>query len=129
LIIEEYFRRLSDIINASPLMDFTRISFDKRGAHVGFIRGELTFIDGSTLHIREYVDVEVSVERFMYAYQYMDREGGLFFRYDNTGHHRSLNLPTYPHHKHERNEEHVIASQAPSLEDVLAEVLTYVRLP
>ena len=129
MIIEEYFRQLNEIITAIPLVDFTRLSFDKRGASIGFIRGDMTFIDGSTLHIREYVDVEESVERFMYAYQYMDRESRLVFRYDNTGHHRDLNLPTYPDHKHDRYEEHVIASNAPSLGDVLIEVLTYIRLP
>jgi hypothetical protein len=50
------------------------------------------------------------------------------FRYDNTGHHRKLLLPTYPHHKHEGSEDIVTASSAPDLPTVLAEVEASVQL-
>jgi hypothetical protein len=46
----------------------------------------------------------------------------LIFRYDNTGHHKRLNLPTYPHHKHEGAEDQVISSAAPTLAEVLSEI-------
>ncbi len=46
----------------------------------------------------------------------------LIFRYDNTGHHRKLNLSTYPHHKHEGSEENVIPSSASVLQEVLKEI-------
>ncbi len=52
----------------------------------------------------------------------------LVFRYDNTGHHRQLNLPTYPHHKHEGNETYVTASPAPDLSAVLQEIETHINL-
>jgi Family of unknown function (DUF6516) len=58
----------------------------------------------------------------MYAYQYMDTENGLIFRYDNTGHHQKLNLPTFPHHKHDGSEANVVAADAPTLAEVLQEV-------
>ncbi|WP_263983390.1 toxin-antitoxin system TumE family protein [Nostoc flagelliforme] len=50
------------------------------------------------LHLREFVYVEISPDRKMYSYQYMNSENNLIFRYDNTEHHRKLNLTTFPHH-------------------------------
>jgi Family of unknown function (DUF6516) len=44
------------------------------------------------------------------------------FRYDNTGHHQKLNLPTFPHHKDEGSEGNVIASNAPIFAEVLQEI-------
>ncbi len=74
------------------------------------------------------MDVELSVERLTYVYQYMDAAQQLVFRYDNTGHHRKLNLPTYPHHKHEGSESYVVASSAPELSTVLDEIASRVSL-
>jgi hypothetical protein len=58
----------------------------------------------------------------------MDAEQSLVFRYDNTGHHKKLNLPTYPHHKHEGSEQMVVPSSAPSLAEVLEEIMLLVEL-
>ncbi len=101
LRIETYFQQIRDTIDACPVIQSSRISFDKRSTHEGFIRGELYFADDSVLHLREFVDVESNLDRLTYVYQYMDTSHRLVFRYDNTGHHRKLNLPTYPHHKHQ----------------------------
>ena len=127
--IETYFQRLCETIEAGAIVQSFNMTYDKRGPHEGFIRGELYLVDGSILHVREFVDVEVEVERLVYVYQYMDSAGTLVFRYDNTGHHKRLNLPTYPHHKHQGSEDNVVASDAPDLPSVLAEVGTVVLLP
>jgi len=100
----------------------THITVEKRTTHTGLIIAELTFVDESILQIREYIDVELSVERLMYAYQYMNASKELIFRYDNTGHHKKLNLSTYPHHKHNRSEENVIAAFPAELSSVLGEI-------
>jgi len=107
----------------------SQLSFDKRAPTLGFIRGALTMIDGSSLQFREFVDVQHSIERATYAYQYMDTAKNLIFRYDNADHYRNLNLPNQPHHKHEGSEQNVIASSAPTLASVLAEVELLVQLP
>lgn len=73
--------------------------------------------------------MEATIDRLMYIYQYMTATKTLIFRYDNTGHHRRLNLPTHPHHKHEGREENVITSPAPDLVAVLSEVERLVQLP
>lgn len=126
--IEAYFQQLRDLIEASPLVASFSATYDKRGTHEGFLRGELYFVDGSVLHVREYVDVETSVDRLMYVYQYSDPRGTLVFRYDNTGHHKRLRLTSYPHHKHVGSENNVIAAEAPDLADVLEEIEQLVQL-
>jgi Family of unknown function (DUF6516) len=128
LRVDEYFAQLSELISACPLIQLSRITYDHRGTHEGFVRGELTFIDESTLHLREYVDVENGIDRLMYVYQYMNPQTRLVFRYDNTGHHRELKLDSYPHHKHDGSEDNVIASHAPTLSDVLSEIQGIVEL-
>ncbi|WP_293139614.1 DUF6516 family protein [Okeania sp. SIO3I5] len=52
----------------------------------GMIRGEIKFLDNSVLMVREFVDVELTIERDMYSYQYMTVLNSLIFRYDNTRH-------------------------------------------
>jgi len=93
------------------------------------MRGESYFVDASVLHLREFVDVEASVERLLYVYHYIDARQQLQCRYDNTGHHKQLNLFTYPHHKHKGSEQRVVPSSAPDLAAVLGEVETLVQLP
>jgi hypothetical protein len=129
LRIEAYFQQLREAIDACPVVRSFNVTYDKRGSHEGFIRGEVHFVDGSMLHLREFVDVESGVECLTYVYQYMDPAKNLVFRYDNTGHHKKLNLPTYPHHKHEGTEHNVVASSAPDLAVVLSEIETLVKLP
>jgi hypothetical protein len=129
LRIEAYFQQLREAIDACPVVRSFNVTYDKRGSHEGFIRGEVHFVDGSMLHLREFVDVESGVERLTYVYHYVDPAKNLVFRYDNTGHHKKLNLSTYPHHKHEGTEHNVVASSAPDLAVVLSEIETLVKLP
>ena len=126
--IEAYFQQLRETIEACPIVRSFNVTYDKRGSHEGFIRGEVYFVDGSILHLREFVDVESDVDRLTYVYQYMDPARKLRFRYDNTGHHKKLNLPTYPDHKHEGSEHNIVASPPPDLIVVLNEIETLVEL-
>jgi hypothetical protein len=98
------------------------VAYDKRCSHEGFIHGQVYFLDGSILHLREYVDVEITFDRIVYAYQYMTSDEQLVFRYDNTGHHKKQKLSTYPHHKHAGSGDNVIESTAPDLAAVLTEI-------
>ncbi|MFM2431802.1 MAG: hypothetical protein RLZZ511_3015 [Cyanobacteriota bacterium] len=56
-----------------------------------------------------------------YRYHYQDHQNQLIFRYDSTPH--FPNLPTFPHHKHRPQD--VIASEKPSIQTVLQEVMSY----
>lgn len=127
--IEAYFQQVRDVLDNCPVVQASNVAYDKRSTYEGFIRGEVYFVDGSMLHLREFVDVETSPDRLTFVYQYMNTSQQFVFRYDNTGHHRKLNLPTYPHHKHDGREDNVIASPAPDLATVLSEIETLVQLP
>jgi hypothetical protein len=129
LRVEAYFQQIHNIVETCPVLQASSVTYDKRGTYEGFIHGELYFVDGSVLHFREFVDVEVMIDRLMYAYQYMDSTKTLIFRYDNTGHHKKLSLPTHPHHKHNGVEDNIVASPAPDLAQVLSEIEKLVQLP
>jgi len=129
LRIEEYFDQIRKSIESASVVATYGITFDKRSTHEGFLRGEIYFVDGSILHVREYVDVQDQIERLTYVYQFMDSTQQFLFRYDNTGHHQKLGLPTFPDHKHENREENVMTSAGPRLADVLDEIKTRVKLP
>ncbi len=127
--IEDYFQQLRDTIDACLMVRSFDMTYDKRSSHEGVIHGEVHFVDDSALHLREFVDVEMGVERLTYVYQYMAPDRKLVFRYDNTGHYKKLNLPTYPHHKHEGSESQVVPSSAPDLMTVLNEIEMAIKLP
>ncbi len=126
--IEAHFQHISDIIASSPGIHSSRITYDKRTNHIGYVKGIVQMIDGSVLHFREFVDVELGVDRYMYAYHYQ-RDEAMIFRYDNTEHHRQLNLATFPHHKHEGRELNVLPSVGPDLSEVLEEIEGLMELP
>ncbi len=122
LLIEEYFQQLREVIVGCSVVQSLTFTPEKRSSYQGFIRGEINFADGSILYWREFVNVQTSIYRRMYSYQYMDGSKCLIFRYDNADHHKKLNLPTYPHHKHEGSEDNILPSNAPMLVDVLNEI-------
>lgn len=122
MLIEDYFGQFREVIEACSLAESFNLIPEKRSSYRGFIRGQINFTDGSILYLREFVNVETTISREMYSYQYMDASNNLIFRYDNVEHHKKLNLPNYPHHKHDGSEENVISSNAPMLADVLSEI-------
>ncbi len=122
MLIEVYLQQFHDIIQTCSVVHSFNIEPDNRGDYQGFIRGEINFMDASILYLREFVNVQTIINRGMYSYQYMDASNRLIFRYDNTKHHRKLNLPTYPHHKHEGSEDNILPSTAPMFADVLKEI-------
>jgi hypothetical protein len=119
-LIEDYFRWIETLVANASIVRFFNITYDKCSTYIGFIRASIYFLDGSLLHLREFIDVEYGSERYMYAYHYQRSDGVLVFRYDNTPH--FPHLSTFPHHKHEGSEAHVVAAAPVDLETVLAEI-------
>ncbi len=122
MLIDNYFEHIRSVLSQPSIIQKVELETEKRTDTLGFIRGNVYFKDGSLLHIREFVDVEISIERGKYTYQYMNKEGDLIFRYDNAPHHQKLNLSTFPHHKHDRHEDNIVISTAPFLEVVFQEI-------
>lgn len=123
MIIGDYFRQVEALISASPIVHISSVTYDKRSAYVGYLRGALFFLDGSRLHIREFVNVEHVIDRYMYTFHYQKADGTLVFRYDNTPHHPQVR--TFPHHKHVAGDEDVAPTVAPDLGVVLSEIRRY----
>ncbi len=115
--IEHYFRLIQKSVESCPA------NCQKLHMRNG------VFVDSSTLYWCKFVDVEITEDRLMYVYQYMDSSDKIVFRYDNTGHQKKLGLSTYPHHEHEGSEDNSVPSTAPDLDTVLREIESLVRLP
>ena len=127
--IEDCFAIGRKTVELSPIIRLSSAAYEKRGTYEGIIRGRLHFVDDTVLEWREYVDVETKIDRLMYVYQYMDSSKKLVFRYDNTGHHKKLDLSTYPHHKHLGRDDNVVPSDPIDLAAVLQEIESLVELP
>ena len=129
MLIENYFERIRTLLKNSPIIKNFEFETEKRTENLGLIRGNVTFIDESRLYIREFVEIEISIDRGKYSYQYINQNGDLIFRYDNAPHHQKLNLPSFPHHKHERHEDRIVTSKAPFLEEVFQEIEQIINDP
>jgi hypothetical protein len=117
----EYARSISDVLDAAVSAghaSLTSLQVDHRSPLRGLISGSLVFEDGSELHFREFVDATMDEPRVMYAYHYQDAGGTLVFRYDNAAHRPGL---SHPEHRHAP--EGIAASTAPTLAQIIDEIL------
>ena len=119
MIIEDYFSQIQQLISSNYLIKYHSIVYQKRDDFFGYIKGKIQFSYESWLYLTEYVDVESEIDRGKYSYQYMNQDNQLIFRYDNAPHHQKLKLSSFPHHKHDRRDDNIIASNAPNLSNVL----------
>jgi hypothetical protein len=122
LLIDNYFQRIRILLKNSPIIKTFELETEKRTDTLGLVRSNVTFIDGSRLYIREFVEVETRIDRGKYSYQYISKKGDFIFRYDNAPHHQKLNLSSFPHHKHDRYENEIVISKAPFLEKIFQEI-------
>jgi len=117
----EYARSLTavlDTVVATGQAMLAALQVDQRSVVRGFIAGTLQFNDGCTLHFREFVDVTQAEPKIMYAYHYQDADNNLILRYDNAAHRPAL---PQPEHKHTRSAIELV--RAPTLTEVLGEIL------
>ncbi|MBU0512201.1 MAG: hypothetical protein KJ638_10955 [Chloroflexi bacterium] len=119
-MIDVYFQQLLKVLAITPVVRTPNVTFDKRSARVGFIRGEVHFIDDSQLHFRELVYLLDGPERVMYAYHYQGTDKSLIFRYDNIEHFPEL--PNFPHHKHIGDDVVSVIGELPNLQTVVDEI-------
>jgi hypothetical protein len=97
----------------------TEIREEIRPNKQAVIKGKIALVDGSVLHIKEYIDAKYKIERVSYAYQYQDRDGELIFRYDNAAHRPALG---YREHKHTKDGV-IVEACLPDISDVIDEVI------
>lgn len=127
MTIDDYFAALErglrhNVQVGSVEEPFTCLASDD---YNGLIRCRVVFRDGSLLDIYEVVSTELGYPvRVHYAYTYI-REERPVFRYDNAPHHREI--ATHPHHKHIGPEDRVAPADQPSLNQVLAEIESWLE--
>ena len=117
----EYARGLGDVLDATVATGEAALvstQIDQRSSLRGFISGLLRFSDDSELHFREFVDVNSPESRLTYAYHYQGANKDLIFRYDNAAH-----RPSLPQAEHRHTPAGVEVSPAPTLAQVLDEIL------
>jgi len=119
-LIDDYFQSLLAILAASPIVRTPDVSFEKRSAFIGFVRGNVYFDDGSLLHFRELINLQLSNQPASYVYHYQRADHSLVFRYDNSPHFPELS--NFPNHKHSHIESTVASAIAPDLKTVLDEI-------
>ncbi|MBI3913283.1 MAG: hypothetical protein HY327_03750 [Chloroflexi bacterium] len=61
---------------------------------IGFIKGQINFVDGSRLEFTE----QLPIERHKYRIHLMDATNTLIVRWDSAPHHRDLD--SFPYHLH-----------------------------
>ena len=78
---------------------------------------KIEFTDKSELFTRE------SIKRNLrkYSFHWQSEDGLLIIRWDNADHHREL--ATFPHHRHEQNEDNVMENKEVALIDILKFIL------
>ena len=104
--VREYYAALHVIIRDCPFVIHWNTEFDEITPQVGYFKGMLEFIGGSTLHFIEFVETYEGeeVKRPKYKYHLQSESGELIARWDNVPHHRDIS--SFPHHKHDKNGVH-----------------------
>ena len=93
-------------------------SVDSRSNYIGFIQGNLEFLDNSHLFFKEYINLQDSIEKLSYSFHYQDQDNSLIFRYDNAKHKPDLG---YADHKHIKDK--IVPSSIPNIEQVIIEII------
>ncbi len=102
------------------LLVTSELTADMRTEEIGLLKGILTFVDGSVLFFKEYLDLRTAVEKKMYSFHYQDAQAVLRFRYDNAAHKPDLG---YQEHKH--TPATTVQAAAPDFADVMNEITEY----
>jgi len=120
-VIQKYFDQIKASVDQYAATGFVldaNVSFEMRPGDQGYLAGSVTFVDGSVLHFKEFLDaVRETVDKLMYTYHYQDASHQLMFRYDNARHRPPLRSLE---HKHTPGQ--VVEMPAPVLDDVLTEI-------
>lgn len=118
-MIEAHFDSLEKGICGNLLVIFNNLNRTYTSPETGYIKGEIVFIDGSSLIIFQHARIERDKLVITdYRYHYMETNNRMIFRYDNAPHYPGIK--TFPQHKHCP----LVIEEAgmPGIEEVLAEI-------
>jgi len=121
-VIQSYYDQVTRLLESyatTRVVLHTGLNMETRPGGQGYLSGAITFQDGSVLFLREYLSVAgTTVQREMYSYHYQDGTQQLRFRYDNA-----LHRPKLGTREHKHTPEQIIEGVAPSLAEVLHEIV------
>ncbi|WP_339137442.1 MAG: DUF6516 family protein [Candidatus Electrothrix sp. GW3-4] len=121
MLLKEYLTDINNTIADSAgtgLIISSEVMTDIRTEKIGFVKGALVFLDGSTLFFKEYLDLRFRLDKKTYSFHYQDAQTQLRFRYDNAAHKPALGF-----HDHKHTPEETLPSTTPHLQDVLDEIV------
>ncbi|WP_244156390.1 toxin-antitoxin system TumE family protein [Desulfonatronospira thiodismutans] len=101
--------------------DVIDIQEELRAGKQAVIQASVVLVDGSSLHVREYIDAAYGIKKVSYGYHYQDRHGKLVFRYDNARHKPALKSKE---HKH-LSDNSIVEAAAPSISELVEEVVSF----
>ena len=90
------------------------VQYEVAGLH-SRLKLKIVLTNNTELYVR---DILLDGRQRKYAFHWQDGSGHLIARWDNAAHWPQI--ATYPHHKHVGDPEYVVASDATTLEEVLA---------
>ena len=119
-LMRKFVEQFEKTVNSSPVVLSSHINkhYGPSGETL-YLKGTLQFIDSSVLEFALFVDTvshEINVNK--YRFQYMAKDGRMFFRYDNAPHYPDID--SFPHHKH--SPDNVIPSSMPDIKDLMNEI-------
>jgi hypothetical protein len=126
MLVGEYVATLEGLVTTIPFVTTTSVSYEERPPSGGLVKGSFVFADGSQLDFKEFLITQPMLRVIKYGYHYRLRDR-LIFRYDNANDPAARDLSTFPHHKH--GPSGLLASEQPSLNAVLQEIMTHLKLP
>ena len=100
MLLHEYLDGIQSILEGysrANLILASNVSIDFRTEKIGIIRGTIDFIDESSLHFTEYLDLRYRTEKLTYSFHYQEKDGKLIFRYDNARHKPALESENHKH--------------------------------
>ncbi len=119
--VKDYLNEILNILAASPYMESQNLSFEERPPNAAYLTGILTFINGSKLHLKEFIVFKAEgINVLKYGYSYLTKDDALIFRYDNALDPQAKKLSTYPEHKH--TPQKILPAQKPAFVKILREI-------
>jgi len=73
-IIKEYLTGLYNLISEIPFTLLTNIHPENRGGVALYIKGEITFVDRSEFHFKEYFITIPDLKKLAYSYHYQNHK-------------------------------------------------------
>jgi len=117
----ERFRKGMETLENNGYTESVEIKEEIRPNKQAVLNAKVVLLNGSVLHVKEYINAQYGIDRVSYAYQYQDRYGNLIFRYDNAPHKPALGFTT---HKHTANRT-VENADLPDVFDLINEIVRY----